>query len=198
MDSGDKPWTRDVHTASSGSTEHGTQCAPCWQNLLMALTWLPGATWTMHTNMVPGGSTGHRQQHGHQQQRGLWASTLPAVAARTMEVLQEGSENELFFISGILLWLRMCVCVSGQCVQGRACMSSRLLHTTLQALLDNNIPACCCFHLSQNLYGNTCWKVLQSTGGLWRGPFISSSSSCAGFQTFPKSFASILNSYKDL
>lgn len=129
-----------AHNSSSRSTDHR----------------LPQNT---DLNMFPSGSTHHGLQHGlrrgtdHTHQHCLWwehrlqTPARPPVAARTMEVFQ-----------GVLMQKMKCSssptssccsegdCGTGQPIWGQSCVISRLLHTTLPALLSKDRFPIHCSH----------------------------------------------------
>ncbi|KAL6080723.1 hypothetical protein STEG23_008867 [Scotinomys teguina] len=86
--------------------------------------------------MAAAHSSDQEHQHCLQRRQGSQISTRPPEAAQTMEVFPE---NEPFFISNILLLLRVRVIILLDSVsRNRTCKSSRLLHITLPSA-----PACC-------------------------------------------------------
>ena len=137
----------------SNSTNHGLPHGFWWEHGTQTPAWPQAAAQAMHINMDPGGSMDYRPQHDllwrHRSQTSAWpqkealgipTNTLPARSTIMRSLMRPNLENEPSSILDILLLLRDRAIVQwGSKLGAEPTLSSRLLHTSLLALLGNGM-----------------------------------------------------------
>lgn len=137
----------------SNSMNHGLPHAFWWEHGAQTPAWPQAAAQSTRINMDPGGSMDYRPQHDllwqHRSQTSVWphkealgipTNTLPSGARSWRSLMRPNLENEPSSILDILLLLRDRVIVQrGSKLRAEPTLSSRLLHTSLLALLGNGM-----------------------------------------------------------
>lgn len=125
--------------ASGGSTGHRYKHGVRQQHRLCTSTWTLVAAWIADLNMTSCSSIDRRRQHGLRRKHEAYTLTCcPAAARSWSSLMRPNLENEPFSILDILLLLRARVIVQlGTKLGAEPTLSSRLLHTSLLALLGH-------------------------------------------------------------
>lgn len=135
----------------NNSMNHGLPHGFWWEQGAQTQTWRQAAAQAVHINMDPVAawnadlnmsscsSIDGRCQHGLGRKHEAYTLTCcPAAARSWRSLMRPHLENEPFSILDILLLLRARVIVQlGTKLGAEPTLSSRLLHTSLLALLDN-------------------------------------------------------------